>query len=191
MRSRRTWTIAAVALAVLAAAPAAHAVTLTPTGRQPLAGGYERVFGTATGTVAPSEKVRGLPPGGATYTTEYELIRPASGSPRMLLVEAENRGSPLVLDALSGIDPGASGPPSTAVYPSSVSKFLKSRGLAYARVQWQTGVAAGVPATAQGIGEVIVRDFGRELGKTYKRRTLAGVSQGAFFVDTFLAEGFN
>jgi Alpha/beta hydrolase domain len=36
-----------------------------------------------------------------------------------------------------------------------------------------------------------VRDFGRQLARRYPRRALVGVSQGAFFVDTFLAEGFN
>jgi len=192
MGRRRAGTVATVGLSLLAAAPAAQAVTLEQTGRVGLSGGYERVFGIAHGTVAGDEAVRGLPSGGASYTAEYELIRPASGSTtRMLLVEAENRGSPLVLNALSGIEPGASGPPSTVKYPASVSTFLTRHRLAYARVQWQTGVAAGVPATAQGIGEVIVREFGSELGRTYKRRTLTGVSQGAFFVDTFLAEGFN
>src|SRR5438105_3448557 len=109
----------------------------------------------------------------------------------MLLVEAENRGSPLLLDALLQLSPGVSGPPSKASYPRSAAGFLKHRRLAYARVQWQTGVAGDVPPTAQGVGEVIVRDFGRTLARTFKRRTLAGVSQGAFFVDTFLAEGFN
>ena len=48
-----------------------------------------------------------------------------------------------------------------------------------------------MPAIAQGVGEVIVRDFGRFLARRYPRRALVGVSQGAFFVDTFLAEGFN
>ena len=51
--------------------------------------------------------------------------------------------------------------------------------------------AAGVPATAQGVGEVVVRDVGRALGRGSPQRALAGVSQGAFFVDTFLAEGFD
>ena len=180
------------ALAVLAVTPSAQALSLEPSGKQSLAGGYERVFGTARGTVAASEKVRGLPAGGAGYSVEYELIRPASGpAPRMLLVEAENRGSALVLNALAGIDPIAAGSPSTVKYPSSVSRFLKRSRLAYARIQWQTGIGAGVPPTAQGIGEVIVRDFAGALAKTYRRRTLTGVSQGAFFVDTFLAEGFN
>jgi hypothetical protein len=37
------------------------------------------------------------------------------------------------------------------------------RGLAYARVQWQTGLAAAVPPAVQGVGEVVVRDFARAL----------------------------
>ncbi len=98
-------------------------------------------------------------------------------------MEAENRGSPLLLRALAD----APGPP----YPRSVARVLRHERIAYARVQWQTGVAAAVPATAQGVGEVIVRDFGRFLAPRYPRRALIGVSQGAFFVDTFLAEGFN
>src|SRR5829696_5355407 len=139
MGRRRAGTVATVGLSLLAAAPAAQAVTLEQTGRVGLSGGYERVFGIAHGTVAGDEAVRGLPSGGASYTAEYELIRPASGSTtRMLLVEAENRGSPLVLNALSGIEPGASGPPSTVKYPASVSTFLTRHRLAYARVQWQT-----------------------------------------------------
>ena len=36
-----------------------------------------------------------------------------------------------------------------------------------------------------------MRDFGRALARRYPRRALVGVSQGAFFVDTFIAEGFN
>jgi Alpha/beta hydrolase domain len=188
----RTVALAAPVLAALVAAPAADALTLEPSGRQALAAGYERVFGTARGTVAGDEPVRGLPAGGASYAVEYELIRPTSGArPRMLLVEAENRGSPPVRGPLTGPEPGASGPPSTAVYPAAASRFLKAHRLAYARVQWQTGLAAGVPATAQGVGEVIVRDFAAAVAKRYPRRTLTGVSQGAFFVDTFLAEGFN
>jgi len=70
-------------------------------------------------------------------------------------------------------------------------------------VQWQTGISAGVPATAQGVGQVIVRDFGRLLagqGATppgpralprYTDLVLAGVSQSAWFVNTLIAEGFN
>jgi Alpha/beta hydrolase domain len=192
MRWRSAYAAAAAAVTLLAASPAAGALTLEQSGRQTLSGGYERVFGIARGTVSGDEAVRGLPAGGAAYAAQYEIIRPASGpAPRMLLVEAENRGNPLFLNAFADVEPAAGGPPATAKYPTSASRVLKRSRLAYARVQWQTGIAEGVTATAQGTGEVIVRDFGRELGKSYQRRTLAGVSQGAFFVDTFLAEGFN
>src|SRR5690242_373283 len=77
----------------------------------------------------------------------------------------------------------------------------------WARVQWQgpnaaTVVNATIPLTAQGVGEVIVRDFGLMLrgigsvGKaaglpSFDRALLVGVSQSAWFVNTFVAEGFN
>jgi hypothetical protein len=139
--------------------------------------------------------VRGLPAGGVRYDAEFEVLRPRRGAraprPRMLLVEAENRGSPLLLGALTGFEPTVTGAPSTARHPAATGRVLRRLRVAYARVQWQTGLAAGVPATAQGAGEVVVRDVGRAIGRGYARRALGGVSQGAFFVDTFLAEGFN
>jgi hypothetical protein len=185
---------AAALLVPLGAGPAAAApsrvTSLSIEGRQALAGGYERAFGTVHGDVSGGEQVRGLSPGGLAYTAQFELIRPVRGRHvRLLLVEAENRGSPLLLNALSGSS--AAGAPATAAYPRSLSRFLHAERLAYARVQWQTGIAPGVPASAQGVGEVIVRDFGRHLARRYSRRALVGVSQGAFFVDTFVAEGFN
>ena len=166
-------------------------ITSVPVDRvQVLDGGYERVSGTLRGSVSGTERVRGLPAAGLSYTADYEIIRPKRGRRvRLLLVEAENRGSPVVLNALSG--GSASGGPRSAVYARSVSRFLRAERLAYARVQWQTGFAAGVPASAQGVGEVIVRDFGRYLARRYPRRALVGASQGAFFVNTFIAEGFN
>ena len=190
-------TAALVAAATLVAsagqASAASRITaLQPAGRQALDRGYERVLGTARGVVDGDERVRGLPAAGLRYAVEYEVLRPAGGArARLLLVEAENRSSPLLLNALSGLEPGASGPPSGATYPRAVSRVLRREDLAYARVQWQTGIAASVPATAQGVGEVIVRDLARALRGTARRRALIGVSQGAFFVTTFVAEGFN
>jgi hypothetical protein len=192
----RAAVLAAVALLAGASAgdaPAASRVTaLQPAGRQALDGGYVRVHGTARGVVDGDERVRGLPAAGLRYAVEYEVLRPARGArPRLLLLEAENRSSPLLLNALSGVEPGVSGPPSTAAYPRAVARILRREGLAYARVQWQTGIAASVPATAQGVGEVIVRDVARALRRTARRRALIGVSQGAFFITTFVAEGFN
>ena len=184
--------MAVVCAAATPAAAASRVTALEPAGRQALAAGYERVFGIARGVVDAGEPVRGLPVGGLSYAVQYEVLRPTGGAAsRLLLVEAENRGSPLLLNALAGLEPGASGAPSAATYPASVSRILRRERVAYARVQWQTGIAASVPATAQGVGEVIVRDFARALRATARRRALIGVSQGAFFVTTFLAEGFN
>jgi hypothetical protein len=71
-------------------------------------------------------------------------------------------------------------------------------------VQWQTGIASGVPKLAEGVGEVIIRDFGRLLaGRTkidtnpqfdpgvYHTLILSGISLSGFFINTFIAEGFN
>ena len=187
---------AAVAVLLVATAGDASAASrisaLQPAGRQALDRGYERVFGTARGVVDGDERVRGLPAAGLRYAVEYEVLRPARGArPRLLLVEAENRSSPLLLNALANLEPCVSGAPSAGRYPHAVSRILRREDVAYARVQWQTGVAASVPATAQGVGEVIVRDFARALRATARRRALIGVSQGAFFVTTFLAEGLN
>ena len=147
------------------------------------AGPYARVFGTITGQVSAGEDVRGLT-GPTKYTVKFELTFPAETPSSLLLVDAENRGaavSPLILDS--------------ALFDGRRS---------WARVQWQTGIAAAVPEEAQGIGLVIVRDFGRMLAgengaalldqlgvKPYRDRVLVGVSQSAWFVDTFIAEGFN
>jgi Alpha/beta hydrolase domain len=178
-----------VAAGAASAAPS-RVTSLSVTGRQALDGGYERVHGIAHGVVSGREHVRGLPTAGLRYSVQYEILRPVKAKPRLLLVEAENRGSPVVLNALNS-GAGASGPPATATYPRSASRLLRSEGLAYARVQWQTGIAADVPATAQGVGEVIVRDFARFLAHRYPHRALVGDSQGAFFADTFIAEGWN
>jgi hypothetical protein len=83
--------------------------------------------------------------------------------------------------------------------------FLQNHATSYARVQWQTGISKGVPEDTQGIGLVIMRDFARWLGgrtpqtkvvgdykpTPYKKMILGGISQSAWFVDTFVAEGFN
>ena len=53
---------------------------------------------------------------------------------------------------------GAVARPSRCSSPRS-----RAASVAYARVQWQVGHAAGVPEHAQGVGLVILRDFGRWL----------------------------
>jgi hypothetical protein len=173
---------------------------------------YDRAWGVVHGVVVPNEQVVGLdaqPKSGDrtyAYTAEFEVIAPvAASNDDVVFVEAENRGSPLLIDLLDRMI--VSGKPSTAVYPQGLGDgFLFDHHIAYARVQWQTGIAAGVPDQAQGVGEVITRDFGRFLtGErgglsdpastqaigAFRTRILAGVSQSAWFVNAFIAEGFN
>ncbi len=171
---------------------------------------YTRTWGTVTGVVATDENVHGLEAldhdaeGNYQYTAEFEMIAPAKpGTNSVILVEAENRGSPVLLAALH--DTAAVGPPSSVMYSSGLGNgFLFERRTSYARVQWQNGFAAGVPKNAEGVGEVIMRDFGRLLaGRTkvepkpsfdfgsYRTLILGGISQSGFFVNTFIAEGFN
>ncbi len=172
---------------------------------------YTRTVGVVTGTVDRNESVDELATlprdknGTYDYSSEYEIIAPATGSPRaaVVLLDAENRGAPVMLGAVNGIGGAA---PSATTYPVGLGNgFLQRHGIAYARVQWQTGVNASVPQNVQGLGLVIERDFGRFLAGTspavkaangytpgtYARRVIGGISQSAWFVNTFLAEGFN
>lgn len=173
---------------------------------------WTRTTGVLTGVVDPRERVAGLDAlpkdadGRYVWTSQFELIAPTGATREdLVLVEAENRGSPLVLTALHDL-PLLAAPttPTGVTYPAGLGNaFLAQQGVSYARVQWETGISAGVPATAQGVGEVIVRDLGRLLeGRTprpagapalprYDGSVLAGVSQSAWFVNTLVAEGFN
>lgn len=175
---------------------------------------YVRMVGTLAGVVGPGEQVDGLAalPRDYRYSAQFELITAAEGQPRSdgVLVEAENRGNPFLLDSLQGFPELLSGSPGTVAYPAGLGNgFLQDNGLSWARVQWQgpNGVAAPVnptvPATAQGVGEVIVRDFGLllrgadgDVGASaglpaFHRLILGSDSQSAWFADTLIAEGFN
>jgi hypothetical protein len=154
---------------------------------------YVRLGGTVRGVIDPADAVVGLgalpktPQGLYEYVSEFEIIAPADGQPanEVVYVDAENRGTPISRGALGG--------------------FLERHATSYARVQWQTGISAGVPAGAQGVGLVIMRDFARWLaGRTpqvrlsggpapapYGKLILGGISQSAWFLNTFVAEGFN
>lgn len=122
------------------------------------------------------------------YESEFELIVPAAGQPQddVIYVDSENRGSAVSQGALGG--------------------FLQNHATAYARIQWQTGISKGVPNDVQGVGLVIMRDFARWLGGrtpqtqvtgqafkpvAYRKMILGGISQSAWLVNTFIAEGFN
>ena len=173
--------------------------------------GWQRTTGVVHGVVDPQERVAGLDGlamdgRGYRYSAEFEMIAPPGGGVQdVVLVEVENRGRPAVLLTLEqfALASGASNP-TAAGYPEGLGLgFLATQNLSYARVQWETGIAAGVPPAAQGVGEVVVRDFGRLLARSgppadgavqlprFRSAVLTGISQSAWLVDTFVAEGFN
>jgi hypothetical protein len=98
------------------------------------------------------------------WSAQFEVIRSTAGSQfRTVVVEAENRGSPLMIHLLNRFQ-FAGGPPLSAAYPPGLGDaFMFDGQTAYARVQWETGIGAGVPANAQSIGETALRNFGRLL----------------------------
>ena len=152
---------------------------------------YVRKYGMLSGVVAPGEHIDGLGSNPFAYTAEFEIIEPDKpGAADTVVVEPENRGNPLVLGRLNSFP--ASGSPSLAVYPPGLGNgWMFKHHIAYARVQWQYPIAVGVPKTAQGVGEAIVRDFGAALASRFHTRLLVGISQSGWFVETFVAEGFN
>jgi hypothetical protein len=174
------------------------------------ANAYQRIWGTVSGVIAPGESVRGLEAlprdtdGNYDYQSEFELIAPEkAGANSAILVDVENRGNPNFLNAVN--ETAVTGPPSATTTGGNLGNgFLFEHATSYARVQWQTGIAGSVPKEAEGVGEVIIRDFGHFLaGRTqldskssvdfgsYPTRILGGISLSGFFIDTFLAEGFN
>ncbi len=171
---------------------------------------YVRNFGVVKGVIDPREAIIGLAPlpknraGQYEYASEFEIVAPAAGQPanEVMFVDSENRGNPVMLNLVN--EAGVNGPPSRAVYRQGVGNgFLQRHATSYARVQWQTKFAQDVPETAQGVGLVIMRDFARLLAGTserpagayspgpYAKLILGGKSQSAWFVDVFIAEGFN
>ena len=173
-------------------------------------GRVQRVWGTVSGIVAPRDTIEGfdqLPhdaDGNYDYQSEFEIIAPEkAGTNSAIFVEVENRGRPVFYDELQEAE--VAGPPSATPNGGDPGNgFLFEHGTSYARVQWQTGIVASVPMQAEGVGEVIIRDFGRMLaGHTqlaakppaefgpYRTVILGGISLSGFFIDTYLAEGFN
>ena len=171
---------------------------------------YVRIHGTLEGVVTPLDDVVGfdsLPldaDGNYAYTAEFEVIAPRRQrrGQRTVFFEAENRGNPEMFGWIHGFS--ASGTPGTVEYPPGFGNgFPFERGYSYARVQWQTGIAAGVPPTAQGVGLSIQRDFASFLGAKRRDRPfrsrlprfrtliLMGDSQSGWEVSTFVGEGFN
>lgn len=171
---------------------------------------YKRTWGTVSGVVAPRDTIQGFDrlahdaDGNYPYQSEFEITAPEKpGTNTVVFVEAENRGNPVFLDALHEV--AISGPPSATTNGGETGNgFLFAHATSYARVQWQANVAESVPLQAEGVGEVIIRDFGRMLAGrtplnpkptvdfgTYRTLILGGVSLSGFFANTFIAEGFN
>ena len=171
---------------------------------------YVRIRGTVEGVVTPADNLVGfdsLPlnaDGNFVYTSQFELLTPKRQrkGTRTVFVEAENRGNAEIFGWLHEFS--ASGAPSVVEYPRGFGNgFLFKNGHSYARVQWQTGIAAGVPDTAQGVGLAIQRDFGKLLESRRRDRPagirlprfrtliLMGDSQSGWEVSTFVGEGFN
>lgn len=187
---------------------------MTITGSQPagMFGGvaYARTWGIVSGIVAPRDAIIGfdqLPhdeDGNYDYQSEFEIVAPEKpGTNSVIFIEAENRGTPVFFNQLHEV--AVAGPPSSITGGgNSGNGFLFEHATSYARVQWQTGIAASVREDAEGVGEVIMRDFARMLaghtqldGKSpvdfgkYQTLILGGISLSGFYIDTFLAEGFN
>jgi Alpha/beta hydrolase domain len=170
---------------------------------------YHYVEGAIHGEVSADEPVAGLRELAAgraavPYEANFHLVAPEDVSAAgAVVVEAPNRGRSILPGAISARAAATTGATADAEPAASAigDGFLLSHGISVAAVQWQTGFAAGVPPSAQGIGEVVVRDFGSWLGggfrsgpapvPIFRSRILAGVSQSAWFVNSFIAEGFN
>ena len=170
---------------------------------------FRRVHGIFHGSVDQEENVAGLKPFLAgrpalDYAVPFEAILPTDARrAHSIVVEVENRGRPTALGLLGGFMPLPPTLPSEVRYPVGMGNgFPFTKGVAYARVAWQTDVTASVPATAQGVGQVILRDFGRMLARksptsaadtlpTFSHRVLIGVSQSAWMANALVEEGFN
>ena len=196
------WTALTIAMSVGNAAEAAARSSITSieiTDSRPAGTfngvAFRRIQGVIHGVVSVDEPIAGLREVAAArdivaYDSRFEMTAPEDPSrAAAIVVEAANRGSaPLQ---------GMMNPPGGA---QAGDGFLFNQGLSIALIQWQAGLA-GVPQGAQGVGEAIVRDFGRLLGgafpsaraglPVFRHRILAGVSQSGWMVNSVIAEGFN
>ena len=164
---------------------------------------WRAIEGVIRGEASAGEPVAGLSALAAgrpavPYAITFRIVAPETASNAdAVVVEAPNRGNPIIARSL-GAPGGAAASQELAEIGDG---FLLKHGIALAAAQWQAGLPGGPPESAQGLGEVAMRDFGRWLGgafrsgkeraPVFRHRVLAGVSQSAWFVNTFVAEGFN
>ena len=105
----------------------------------------------------------------------YELIGPEDGPGRAtvpVLVDIENRGGRSTFTDAQPRDRAGTG-------------GLRARAVADRRSR------PGCPSTRRGSGWRSCRDFGRRMRERFAVLVMAGASQSAWFVNTFVAEGFN
>jgi hypothetical protein len=167
---------------------------------------FRYMEGAINGEVSAEEPIAGLRALAAGQTTvpyrvSFHIIAPETASEAdAVVVEAPNRGRTIFPNAIA-IAAAVTGPNADPVASAMGDGFLLNHRISVAVIQWQTGFATGVSASAQGIGEVVVRDFGGWLGGAFRsgasplpifrHRILVGVSQAAWFVNSFVAKGFN
>ena len=170
---------------------------------------FRRYHGVVHGTVDRKEDVEGLAAAlgnneTLSYSLPFEIIAPAEAArANSIIVEVENRGRPTALGLIAGFALSSAVAPADVRYPAGMGNGFPFRaGVAYARVTWQASLASSIPTTAQGVGLVALRDFGRMLGgagataaldwlPTFKYRVLIGISQSAWMANALVAEGFN
>ena len=152
---------------------------------------FERVYGSIRGVVGETEDVVALAGPRGTEPNSKSFARLIRRHAATVIVDAENRGGPSMLNLIaSKVMP--SGAPSGATYPYELSERCLFDGtLAYARRAMADRCLSRFTADAQGVGLVVERDFGRLLSLEFDNRILAGMSQSSWFVNTFVAEGFN
>jgi hypothetical protein len=171
---------------------------------------YVRTVGWFSGTlkgVDGDTTGGGHAPGGHEYRVQFELIRPlrsTSSNQNTVVVEIENRGSPLMIQMLNSFDNvqgEVAGSPQQVQYPDGLGNgFVFDQGWSYARVQWQRGTDGSQIPSVPYAGRAIVRDFGASLGDgahigqsrvRYGKRLLVGWSQAATFINSYIDYGWN
>ena len=111
---------------------------------------YERVWGVARGVVAAHEDVVGLDrlPSPYEYASEFEVLQPVDRAQRTaVVVDAENRGGPSMLGAVTGV--GLRGTaPSVTTYPDGMGAgCLFDTGLSYRGSSGRPSTAPASPPT--------------------------------------------
>ncbi len=167
---------------------------------------FRFIEGIVHGEVSAEEPVTGLREVAAGRTTvpyevSFQIVAPEAGSEAdAVVVEAPNRGR-TIFPGMIAVPAVATGPSADPIANAVGDGFLLSHRISIAAIQWQTGFAAErAPERARDRGSCCPRFWPLAWRRVPKRglslpifhhRILAGVSQAAWFVNSFIAEGFN